>query len=422
MTPSSALPDEIAIRVRCPECGATLRAATEVVTCAYCGKESRVQRRTQLLQRPIDLPPLGPQQPRTVALQQRNTGRWLAVGVILASTVIGLITYAGATHLDPALAPRAVDREEVDGFWATRYPLLADVDGDGSEDAIGLVRRMRSRDGLYLRAISGRTGKTLWETPSLGVYDQNDRTLLALAPGVIFAADTEYKPRLAAYDARTGARRWAITPGEVVSDLCGDRGGHVVLVTKDEAAATVALATGALTPLPRAPACARLPNSEPRVVTLDTNNRHWGFAPPGMQSDGIVGDPSSWILIGYKSPGTAIPMLAVIDDREHVKWTTVVASTDPMSSKWPLNQLVAHDATLLATVYARKDDKQPPVLVAFDRARGTRIFETPLVRTGTWYSTGVAIEVGATAVWVAMDDGLRAFERTTGALRWPPAR
>jgi outer membrane protein assembly factor BamB len=277
---------------------------------------------------------------------------------------------------------------------------------------------MGGRDEVHIRAISGSAGKTLWETPSLGTYAHSNRSALVLAPGFVLFGDTEYKPRLEAYDASTGAKKWSVTPGEVVMDLCRGRDGHVKLVTKDEVETSIELATGAVAPLPKRSKCVRLPGSDEHVVTYDTNNRHWGFAPPGMHSDQIVGDSSSWILSGYKSPGTAVPMLAVIDDHEHVRWKSELASTDPMSSKRLFNQLVAYDATLAATVYGRNDDKQPPVLVAFDREHGTRLFETTLERKGSWYLTGIALEVGATTVWVAIDDGVRAYDRKTGELRW----
>jgi outer membrane protein assembly factor BamB len=89
-----------------------------------------------------------------------------------------------------------------------------------------------------------------------------------------------------------------------------------------------------------------------------------------------------------------------------------------MSSKRLINQLVAYDATLVATVYGRYDDKLPPTLVAFDRARGTRLFETALRSTGLSFSTSIGLEVGPTTIWVPLYDGLRAYDRKTGALRW----
>ena len=398
-----------------------MRASGDIVTCTYCGKESRVQRRTQVFQRPIELPPIGPLQPRTVALQRSNKGRWIAFGAILAGLAIASVSFTASLHMDGNAIPPSPSRAtaaSTAAIWTTRHPLLVDLDGDGFEDVIGVVRYMGGRDEVHIRAISGRAGKTLWETPSLGTYGRNDRAALVLTPGLVLFGDTEYKPRLEAYDAHTGAKKWSVTPGEVVMDLCRGGEGHVKLVTKDEVETSIELATGAVTPLPKRSKCVRLPGSEERVVMYDTSNRHWGFAPPGMHSDQIVGDSSSWILSGYKSPGTQIPTLAVIDDHEHVKWTSQLASTDPMSSKRLFNQVVAYDATLAATVYGRNDDKQPPVLVAFDRERGTRLFEATLRRKGSWFLTGVALEVGATTVWVMIDDGVQAYDRKTGALRW----
>src|SRR3954469_23647736 len=87
--------DLVGIRVKCPECGATTRANGDIVTCTYCGTESRVQRRTQVLQRPIQLPPVGPTQPRLVAVEHRSkTGLWIGlvliiIGVTFVPMIIG---------------------------------------------------------------------------------------------------------------------------------------------------------------------------------------------------------------------------------------------------------------------------------------------------------------------------------------------
>jgi hypothetical protein len=196
------VPDLVAIRVKSPESGATMRASGDVVTCTYCGTESRVQRRTQLFQRPIDLPPIGPSQPRTVALQRSNTARWIALGSLLAVAALASVVFTANLASGPQALPPLPNPGSAP-IWTTSHPLLVDLDRDGFEDAIGLVRTL-----------------------------------------------------------------------------------------------------------------------------------------------------------------------------------------------------------------------QPPVLVAFDRERGTRMFETILQRKASWYLTGIALEVGPTAVWIAIDDGVRAYDRTTGALRW----
>ncbi|CAN5469959.1 hypothetical protein BH11MYX1_BH11MYX1_41480 [soil metagenome] len=412
--------DVVGIRVKCPECGASLRASAEVVTCSYCGTEARVQRRTQLLQRPIDLPPVAAWQPQQVALQRRSSSRtWIAVVALVAvTTFVPVILSAALGKGGGFIKVRSVPTQPTE-LWDTPHPVLVDLDGDGLEDAIGIMRYVGARDEMHLRAVSGATGKVLWEAPSLGTYMDVYQAKLALAEGVVLFGETDRKPRLEAYDAKAGTKRWSIAPPEVVKDLCRDRAGFVKLVTKDEVETLIELATGAGTAVVRKAPCIALPSSDRQQDPLfDTNNRHWGFGPPGMQSYQILGDPSSWILSGAKAPGTAIPMIAVIDDQERVIWKAQLASSDPMSSQRLVDQIVAFDATVVATAYRRTDDKLPPVIVAFERATGNRLFETPLKGASSETIAGVSLELGPTTVWIQLGNGLRAYDRKTGVLRW----
>lgn len=413
--------DLIGVRVKCPECGATMRANGEVVSCTYCGTESRVQRRTQFLQRPVQLPPVGPSQPKLIAVQRRsNTGLRIAIALGVAGATAAPMIWS-ATRALPAGA--SLGGIPVTETWETGHPLLVDLDGDGIEDAIGVVWLSGGRDEMHLRAVSGATGKTLWESVSLGAYQQVYQSRLVLADGVVLFAETDRRPHLGAYDAKTGASKWSIAPPEVVQDVCGDRDGQVRIVTKDEVEASIELATGKSTPVTKKAPCAPLPSTEHNTDPLfDTNNRHWGFAPPGMRSDQIVGDRSSWILSGDKSPGSPVPMVAVIDDHEHVIWKAQLASTEPMSSRRLVKQIVAFDAKLVATVYGRTIDKQPSVLVGFDRATGARVFETAFPVGVSESIMGVELELGPTTVWSHLGDGLQAYDRKTGVLRWRVGR
>ena len=407
--------DVVGIRVKCPECGATMRSNADIVTCSYCGTECRVQRRTQVLQRPVVLPPLGPMQPYRIAVQRTNPIGWIIFGAIVVGFgIAGIVSHQQVEATRAQNVPQPYTE-----MWDTSHPLLVDLDHDGIEDAIGLARYMGDRDELHVRAVAGASGKTLWESPSLGKYLDTYRSELVLAGGLVLFADLERTPRLDAYELATGVKRWSVVPVEVVQSLCRDRDGTALLVTKDEVAVSLDLTTGATTPRPKQPKCDPLPNTSwTRSVLIDTNNKHWRFAPPGMQSDRITGDVSSWIITGYKSPGTAIPMIAVIDDHERVIWKSQLASTDPMSSKSPVNQQVAYDATMIATAFVRSDDNRPPVLVAFDRARGTRLFETELETKAVMIVTDIDLDLGATTIWVQLDTGLQAYDRKTGKLRW----
>ena len=417
------MPDVIGIRVKCPECGATTQASGDTVKCSYCGTESRVQRRTQVLQRPILLPPLQRQQPQRIAIQTRSQTWPLVATVAIALFSIGIAQFASyftsrATRSSAPATREAATRRApiVNSEWETARPLLVDLDMDETEDAIGIVRYTGETDEMHLRAVSGRTGKTLWETPSLGTYIDTYRSRLALVEGHVVFGMVDGRPRVEAYDAKTGKQEWAIAPPEVLEALCRDRDRFVEMITKDKLAFSVHLGSGTVTPIsPNAKKskCVRVTSTEPPP----SDDRFWNLEIPGMQRDTVVGEGSSLIVYGYKSPGTSIPMIAVMDDHRHVKWKTELPSKDPMATKRLSFQRPAYDETMIVSAYGYTDDKRAPVIVAFDRATGARLFETSLQVGDPVFLREPNLNLGRTTVWVALGQ-LRAYDRKTGALRW----
>ena len=410
--------DVIGIRVKCPECGATAQASSDIVKCGYCGTESRVQRRTVVLQRPIQLPPVQGRQPQPIAVQRRsNTAILIIVAIVISAFGMGAAQLMTARARTPtssrAIATPAPPAPIILTEWETEHPLIIDVDGDGTEDAIGFTRLLGDRDEMHLTAVSGRTGKPLWETASLGTYDTTYRSVLALVEGHIVYGAVDNRPQLAAYDAKTGKQQWTVTPAEVVADFCRDRDGAIEVIMKDEVAVSVDVATGGSTPIAKKTKCVAVPSN----VLPPTDDRFWNLEIPGMQRDSVDGEGSSLIVSGYKSPGTAIPMLAVIDDHRHVTWKTELASTDPMGTKRLSFQRPVYDATTIVTSYGFNDDKRAPMIVAFDRATGTRLFETKIQCEDPDLVRSANLSLGPTTIWVGLVH-LQAYDRKTGALRW----
>jgi outer membrane protein assembly factor BamB len=413
-----------ATRVRCPECGATMAASGELVTCTYCGTQARVQRRTQVFQRPIPLPPI--QYVVPVATQIRRANRlWLVIAIItvLPMVVGGSMCLVGRSlGLMPtgrpvaATSPPPPAREH---DWESAHPLFADVDGDGIEDVIG-VQRQLTPDGMRLAALSGADGHLLWHTPDLGAYIDVYRYVATLAGGTVLFFDVTSAPRLVAYDAHTGAKKWDVVPPEIVSAICGAAASDkVTLVTKDEARFTLDLAMGGLTPQAgKHPPCPALRSTDYRRVTNMHQGPHHNYQPPGMANDEVLGGAGSWIVTGYKRPGTEIPMLAVIDDKEKLVWSTQVPGLEPMEAKRYAPEHVAYDARTIAVGYERPDHDAPPRLTAFDRATGRRLFEREVANgaSSVWRITEV--HVGTKLIYVTVNASLRAFDRETGAPRW----
>ena len=418
------MPTHQATSVRCPECGATTAASGDLVTCSYCGTQSRVQRRTQVFQRPIPLPPMQSYVP--VATQVRRIGKlWIAFAIL---TVIP-IAIGGSMRLmghrlgmmptgDPVAAtgpgrPPAGQRD-----WESAHPIIGDVDGDGIEDAIG-VQRQLTPDAMRLTAVSGADGHTLWSTPDLGTYIDLYRYVAALAGGSVLFFDT-HAPRLFAYDAQTGARSWTVMPPEVVSAVCGPvASGRVTLVTKDEASFTLELAIGKMTPRSGRPGpCVALPSTAYTRVMSMHNGPHGNYQPPGMTNDTVLGGAGSWIVTGYKKPGTEVPMLAVIDDKEKLVWSAQVPASEPMKAQRYAPEHVAYDARTIAVGYDRPDGDTPPWLTAFDRATGRRLFEIEVATAKSPYWRIAEVRIASTQIFVSVNGSLRAFDRETGAPRW----
>jgi hypothetical protein len=404
-----------------------MAATGELVTCTYCGTQSRVQRRTQVLQRPIPLPPIQYFVP--VATQVRRTHRiWLVVGIItvlpmvvggsmcLVGRSLGMMPTGSPVAATSSPPPAASARER---DWESAHPIIVDVDGDGIEDVIG-VQRQLTPDGMRLAALSGADGHLLWKTPDLGAYIDVYRYVATLAGGTVLFFDVTTAPRLAAYDAHTGANKWNVVPTEIVSAICGTAAsGEVTLVTKDEARFTLDLATGGLTPQTgKKPPCPALPSTDYMRVRKLHEGPHHNYRPPGMTNDEVLGGPGSWIVTGHKTPGTEIPMLAVIDDKDKLVWSAQVPGLEPMKAKRYAPEHVAYDARTIAVGYERPDHDAPPWLTAFDRATGRRLFELEVAKGTSSFWRITEVRIGTKLIYVTVNASLRAFDRDTGAPRW----
>jgi len=414
------VPDVIGIRVKCPECGATTRALADVVTCEYCGTESRVQRRTQVLQRPIPLPLPTASQPRRVAVQMQGTKTLaLVIGGIAALVALGGVVVAvGAAAKTRAVTQHAREPAKppppppVYREWNTDRPLVTNVDGDGTEDVVGIVRYLSNRDEMHLAAQSGRDGHVLWETPSLGTYDETYRAKQAIVEGVVLWGDTS-RQRLEAYDLKTGKQLWHAAPAEALEQFCRAK-DQLVIELKDQTQFALELATGALTKLAKPTKCTSLDTARMEHSPSDLWNTHL----EGMSVDEGFATPTGWILATSKSPGTSVPMLAVLDKKKKELWRATLPAKDPMTAKRaPFHRLGFDDAIIADAVLYAGDT---PFLEVFDRATGERKLDVPIVVPAETHRMigSIGITVAKSTIFVYIESDLQAYDRTTGQRRW----
>lgn len=433
-----------AIAVTCPHCGATLRVddALASVTCAYCGTSARVQQRSRVLQ--VPRPPMpypGPGAPVPVARQKVSRAVFLPVVIAAGAMGAGLyFSSAAQRKVEQAVqAATSAGKERMD--WWAAAPVVADADGDGADDLIGLVRYVLDGDRAHLAAFSGKTGARIWQGPQVGTGSALTQTVLAPAGDLVLMATQDGVLR--AYDRRDGAARWELPMGEKVEAMCaGPAPGEVAVRTADDAWSIVdaAGARRAGTKLVELAASGSKPNDAVArfraigpegapgvclpidnvgwqrpvgVLTID----HWSKLPavPGMSVERLVRRPGGPIVaVGGKQPGTSVPMLARVDGTT-VRWTAEIPATEPLTADAEDDE-VGMSATAIYTVYSLANPTRPR-LAAFDLETGKRLWDVEL-RHGIGSLNVVGVMAIDDTVVVAAWSVVQAFDQATGAPRY----
>jgi hypothetical protein len=398
------VPTEQATRFTCPECGATLDVAGDaaVATCAYCGKAARLQRRTKLMQRPVRLAAPKPDEPAPVARAHRE---WTAAAILSnAFAVLGPLAVFGMVFA--SMYSRWHDAHS-NQWRATDPPRIRDVDGDGIDDAIGLVHY---NGAPRIVAVSGRDGRALWD---VAVGDAKHDPRVVLVGDAIIAVDD--RDTLTAYAPATGAQRWTVQLPDVPGDLCKDtRADALLVVMPDHTQRRVATATGAVDTLPKPhhfdcePAVGSrtdlgidliLMGRRPELTTIDTFQLYTHG--PGLR-----------IAAGeHAHVGRKVPRLAGVRDDDTIVWEHDVATDDNHDLEHGPLSPVAVSADGVAAIYHHDvGDSARYHLVVFERATGRARFDVETTATGP-------LALTADRVFV-YDSCLHAFDARTGAAQW----
>ena len=405
------------VSARCPNCGANVRVPddAESVTCSYCGTQSRLQRRSRILQIPQPLPP----QPSLLPIARQRISRaaiLIPLGLTAAAAGIGVL---GAVAQRVATGGKYV--------WGGTLPVIADVDRDGTQDPIGIATYYMDNQRSHLAAFSGVDGHRLWESQALAKPDQKHRWTILGAGSMVLWGDAE--AGLHAFDVATGAARWSQNLGEHADLFCaGADAAHVVVKTADDRWHAIGVADGAVSdtsPL-EPPVTYHWPSTEPSKLapcrelahqrrtldgaTMDDDSATNRIA-DGMYVDFELVRGTRRIAVGYKSPGTQVPMLAGVGPDRKLTWKLEVPATDVFDVDTG-SPKVALDDDAVAALCERRDDSSIVTLV--DAATGARRWVT---RVGAGWLGGLALT--PTAVMVAdYRAGLIVLDRKTGQQRF----
>lgn len=400
------------IQVKCPNCAASLRADPEAqtVACEYCHTTSAVQRRSRVMQIPLRVamgdPPqqVAREKVRRVILAVVLTGVLLPIvlGVVIAVQVHNRVTsfdqasvaknaadsirrqaeseiaraLGGHSGLKIQIGPGGAQIEHTATWQGTGAVLLLDVDGDKVSDVIGRARYVMDGDTIKIGAWSGATGKKLWESAAIGSYtDTYQGYLLLIGDLLVFADPTA---TLTGYSTVDGARRWATQLPDRTETACLDATGSLHVKTVDGNWHAVAVADGARAS-GRAPGrCLPVPNDRLPGAAEILRGRP-GRTPKvdSMQVGEVaqLGEDGPRVAVGYRDRGTAVPMLARVDEP---RWVVDVPSQDALRAT-ATRDLLAMTSDRVCTVY-ELESRSAPRLTCFDMATGSRAWDTEIAK------------------------------------------
>ena len=387
------------IQVKCSHCAAVLKVEPDkdFVDCEYCGTRSTVQRRTRVFQmpRPVVAPvQIATHAPR-VALQVVNKARIVVslLSTLITFAFIGGIFWFVNKQVEKATGTSVVGmikKGSVGGSrmtWLGHGPaLLAFIDGDRIPDPVGRVRYVGDGDTCHLAAFSGASGERLWQSEALGTYTATYQGRIIQADKLFVFADP--RGALTAFRAADGARQWSVSLSDTVERACKLPPADIAVQTADKTWQSVSAATGAARKTSAPAGCIRLPDDDDETGDVRLQVLTPGTLKiPGMSVDRVVrragrgGESGPPVAVGYKQPGSAVPMLALLD-RTRAVWKVEVPAQNPLAARTSAPEFVAVTDSQACAIYEMQDSSAPH-LTCFDLKSGIRRFDSEIEKGTT---------------------------------------
>jgi outer membrane protein assembly factor BamB len=377
---------------RCSNCHAPLQLAPDAreVTCRYCGLRAEVQR---------DPPPAQPSPgplPVQAAASVSKAVIILPLVAVLLSAGLGLVGFlvmgSGAsgggtvTRIGATFSARTPATPEVI-IWHQGVALCS-IDGDGLEDVVGAFRRNEDEtQKMYVGAFRGADLKRAWEVGPFGTSDDPTQyTRFACADDTVAVAD--FRGTIRAYELSSGAERWSFSVTDRVDRMCADRASRKLFVeVADGAHKLVDLGVGRAEDAEHPDFCPPLQSRRIRECGMlsqfrDGYNRaeceRISRERNGIYADYALTDGDTRVLIGYKQPGTRIPMAAGVVNDE-IAWTRELPSGDLARAKEGSPDLFDLVDGRLIVVYESGTSWR---VTALDAASGQRLWDTVISEDG----------------------------------------
>ena len=440
------------IDLACPSCGARIQVpkGQEESRCEYCLSTFRMADR--VAPPPVSAPPGHGAGPRVV--RPRSGAVWVSTLVPLL-VALGVATYymgmfrgvvtqaestaRSATQPSSSVAggAEATPSRPQPMVAGNRQPMLYDVDGDGTLDAIVWVQYPLANLATHLAAYDPKRGAQLWESEMVVDSSQDGWRIESFLVGDRILL-TDLGGGLRALSAKTGGEVWRAPMTERVEEVCfGDEEGVVFAVLADKRVVRVTLATGAFEPSDHSAdrtACPYAWSStagENPAAPVD-QWRRFGLNEPeidGMRVDHSLHDLAGGraYALGTRNPGTRVPTVAAYDRtarekkrkrRDWVKvqplWVRAVPGIDPLKVAEGDPPTAAFADGRLYVPYELAKDTEGWRVACIDATSGETRWDEPLPDLDT--DDVQTLSASATHVFVTHWKGMSILDAATGAL------
>lgn len=318
----------------CTNCGARLpvpQPGQTAIACSYCGTATPVavpRPPTVQLFRVTQLAIAAPVR-RTI-----SPAAYAVIAVVVLSVIGAVLSALGRRARVSNEGPTVFGKTFAVGeqvMWGLNAPAIGDLDGDGVEDFAGIIRTV-TPDAVYAAAFSGASFKQMWRSSALGTWSEAyGATQVAIASGRVVV--TSFHRDAKVYEGRTGAEVSTFTLSDQAERICSS-GTKVFIDTKDKSHLQIELAS--------------LTSSKPSVrpdwcPEGDTSCRNIFKTPharctsksgaignvTGFQTERVFYDGDTAVALGFKWPGTPIPMAVGWDTKQKRSTWKTTFTTSP---------------------------------------------------------------------------------------------
>jgi hypothetical protein len=380
--------------------------------------------------------PMQPMYPPPQMNAPRINAGAAGAGVVMASigAVVGVMVVMGAAGAmffrasSSSSPPRTVSVTATstpapsDNFQFTDRPLLADVNDDGTQDLIGKCRRFVPQEEEWIGAYSGKDGKKLWSLP-VSKDPAEWETRRAITGAKLLVVDSVGK--VTAYHARNATAAWTATLAEKPRDVCAGA-DFVGIETADRQTKYFALADGAPRGAPPKGACKHTwvsSGDDGLGYTMVGWSEFRNFGIPDLHSikgmDAhralIPEDGRLRFMLGSKSPGTQVAMVAAVDGKK-VVWSGLVPSVDPLTTSVNVTTQIAAVSQNKLVIPYQLNDHRTVRIACLEASTGNRLWDVVMPGVTGQVTHGIAIADGQ--VFYSTWTSVHVLSLASGVHKW----